>query len=173
MQISNQLVNTTFSRSSTMRASVCSVPVFSLSFAIVRAFCIFVIFRQFLSSFSIPFFSLFIKHTKCNQSRLYVTKQFCWFHFVVLFISVPTENVRFGYALWSSRSVVFLPHHACAGRQMIKFITLQYASFVLGKPLRLLCFFIYCAAIARICFVVLLDTENRKVSSVCGLPSHG
>ena len=31
----------------------------------------------------------------------------------------------------------------------------------------------YCAAIAHICFVVLLDTENRKVSSVCGLPSHG
>ena len=53
-----------------------------------------------------------------------VPKQFCRFHFGVLFISVPTENAGFGSALWSSSSVLFLPHDVCAGRQMIKFTTL-------------------------------------------------
>ena len=65
-----------------------------------------------------------VHYACCNRARLYVTKQFWRFHFVVLFILVPMENVRFGHALWSSSSVVFLPHDACAGRQMIKFITL-------------------------------------------------
>ena len=38
-------------------------------------------------------------------------------------ISFPTD-IRFGWALWSSSSDISLPHDTCAGRQMIKFITL-------------------------------------------------
>ena len=49
-----------------------------------------------------------------------LTKQFFRFHFVVLFnTSVPTENIRFGCALWSSSSVISIPHDKCTGRQII------------------------------------------------------
>ena len=54
---------------------------------------------------------------------VYVTKQFFRFHFVVLFISVLAENIRFVCASWASSSVISLPHDTCAGRHMIKFIT--------------------------------------------------
>ena len=104
---------------------------------------------------------------RCNRARLYVTKQFCRFHFVVLFISVPTENVRFGYALQSSSSVVFLPHDECVGRQMIKFITPQYASFVLGKTAKITTFLYLLCCYSTYMFCG--SSRHRKQESLISL----
>ena len=65
MQISNQFVNTTSSRSSTTSTRVCfCFRFFSLCFALVRAFFQFQSFFDSFFLFSAPFFSLFLKHTK-------------------------------------------------------------------------------------------------------------
>ena len=48
------------------------------------------------------------------------------FHFVVLFISVPTENIRFWlFFVVIKLSYFSLPHDTCAGRQIIKSHTLE------------------------------------------------
>ena len=77
-----------------------------------------------------------IRFVRCS---FYVTKQFFGLHFVVLFNSLLTENICFGH-----QAVISLPHDTCAGRQMIKFITLKNTSFVLGKPMRLLFLYLLC-----------------------------
>ena len=99
MQISNQLVNTTqLSHEAPRRVLVyVSVLVFSLCFALVRAFCIFVVFRQFFFSFSIPFFSLFIKHTKDyrkynSQIAIFIS---AWYFCILMSISVQQNVIKY------------------------------------------------------------------------------
>ena len=91
MQISNQLVNTAFSRSSTTRTRVFLFPFFSLCFAVVRAFFIYIV--NFLIAFFFLFlhrsFLSFFKHTK--DYRKYNSQ-------IVMFISVLYFIVNIDYS---------------------------------------------------------------------------
>ena len=65
-----------------------------------------------------------LKIGMCNRARLDVTKQYSSVSLCGSVSLVPTENIRFGCALWSSSSVIFFPHDTCVGRKTIKSITL-------------------------------------------------